>query len=523
MLYYVSLITSYPVGRDIHLENYFIRQVISQGYWNYNIPHAYNAMLSDVMVGTFYSLFCGMSSTSVLKVIYPALFAFVPLGLFLIWKDQTNEEMSFLSAILFISYFGFYFEITQVPRQEIAEIFLISFLLLITKKTNIIKIKKVFLIVIFLVGIAVSHYGTSYILMMLLVGAYLLNVFKIKKMKTANKNFNSESALNLNLVIYTFTIVLSWYLFIGGSINFDALINIFQQISGSLQEFLDPYSVEGLNFIVSQKSFTHNITKVIYLVVNFLISVGFFVSFKKDYLKRNFSLELNFNQDYESFSIFSYTILLVSLAIPYTSTQIGTPRLYHISLIFLAPYFTIGFIFLIRVLSKKLNKIKNDKVVIVIFLSILFWFSTGLIYEVTNDDPTSISLNTSIVHPKFHFKQTEAFSSQWLSLNKKNDSDVFADENGRFILYDFIYGDYKDVKIFTNETYEVDSGSYIFLDYLNVKFDEVVFMKRTPTDFYREYPSLKESPFYLNFIKKSNKVYENSESEIYYVSGGYGG
>jgi len=170
-----------------------------------------------------------------------------------------------------------------------------------------------------------------------------------------------------------------------------------------------------------------------------------------------------------------------------------------------------------------LNKIKNDKVVIVIFLSILFWFSTGLIYEVTNDDPTSISLNTSIVHPKFHFKQTEAFSSQWLSLNKKNDSDVFADENGRFILYDFIYGDYKDVKIFTNETYEVDSGSYIFLDYLNVKFDEVVFMKRTPTDFYREYPSLKESPFYLNFIKKSNKVYENSESEIYYVSGGYGG
>lgn len=522
MLYYVSLITPYPIGRDIHLENYFIRQVISQGYWNLNIPHTYNAMLSDVIIGTFYSLFCDISSAMVLKIIYPALFSFVPLGLFLIWKAQTNEEMSLLSAILFISYFGFYFEITQVPRQEIAEIFLISFLLLlITKKTNnITKMKNALLIVIFLAGIAVSHYGTSYILILFLLGAYFVNaLFK----STANR-LNSHSALNLNLIIYTFTIALFWYIFIGGSTTFDALVNIFQQITSSLQEFLDPSEVEGLNFIVSQKSFTHNITKVLYLAVNFLISVGFFVSFKKDYLKRNFNLQLNFNHDYELFSICSYMVLVVSVTIPYTSTQIGTPRLYHIALIFLAPYFTVGFIFLIRVLSKKLanlnNLIKNEKFVILFFLFILFWFSTGLIYEIANDDPTSVSLNTSIVHPKFHFKQTEAFSSSWLSLNKKSNSFVYADENGRFILYDFIYDDYKNIKIFNNGTYEVDSCSYIFLNYLNVKFDEVVFMKRTPTDFYREYPPLKESPFYINFINKSNKIYDNSESEIYYLSGG---
>jgi len=518
ILYYVSLTTPYLMGRDIHLENYFIRQILLRGWWDYTISHPYNAMLSDVMIFTTYSLFCGMAPVWVLKIIYPFLFSFVPLGLYVVWKDQTNEEISFLSVILFISYFGFYFELTQVARQGIAEIFLVTFLILISKKEiEISKTKMSLMLIICLSAIAVSHYGTSYIFLIFLGGSYLIKTFFERYVNQL------ESNLNKTLLIYSITFILAWYIFVAGATNFDAIIGIFKQILGSLGEFSSPNSVEGLSILMSEKSYTHNITKIIYLVVNLLISVGILISlFKKDLLNK-IGLEQNFNFDYKALALFSYFTLLISIMIPYTSTQIGTPRLYHICLIFLSPYFTIGFLLIIKILNKKILNEKtsmrliNKNYLTLGFLALLFWFSTGLIYEVVNDEPSSVPLNTSINHPKFHFKQTEASSAIWLTLNEKSSSNIFSDEFGRFILYDYILDDYNNLKIFNNETYVANGNSYIFLHSSNVNIDEVVFMKRTPTDFYREYPSLRKSFFYLNFIKRSYKIYDNSESQVYYL------
>lgn len=124
ILYQTSLISNYIWGWDINTEYNVANFVLSSHWWNYTILGSnVDSMLSVVILAPIYSLISNISLIWVFKIIYPFLLSLVPLGLFVVFQKQTNHKIAFFSCFLFISFFSFYFDLPQLARQEIAELF----------------------------------------------------------------------------------------------------------------------------------------------------------------------------------------------------------------------------------------------------------------------------------------------------------------------------------------------------------------------------------------------------------------
>ncbi|MGZ4951462.1 MAG: DUF2206 domain-containing protein, partial [Halobacteriota archaeon] len=89
LLLHNALITNYLWGFDIQIERFVTQTVVSNGFWGASPsldPNVLNlnSMLSITMLAPLLSVATGMSVTWVLKLIFPLLFAMVPLGLYVL-------------------------------------------------------------------------------------------------------------------------------------------------------------------------------------------------------------------------------------------------------------------------------------------------------------------------------------------------------------------------------------------------------------------------------------------------------
>ena len=172
LLWHQSLVSSYLTGWDINIEYYFEKLVQTRGYWDPTVSGQLNSMLSITVLPTAYSLFTGLDAIWVFKVIYPVLFALVPVALYLIFRDVFDEKTAFLGAFFFMAFYVFFTEMISVLRQEIAELFFaLFFLLYLKQKTR--STAATLILIIFGFGVTVSHYGLSYLFLFFLLSAYL--------------------------------------------------------------------------------------------------------------------------------------------------------------------------------------------------------------------------------------------------------------------------------------------------------------------------------------------------------------
>ena len=534
LLYHSSLITMHLWGRDIHVECYLSNLVMWNSCWDSTISMTYNSMLSIVMLAPIFSSICNISLTWVFKIIYPLIFALVPIGLYRVFQKQTDNKIAFLSCFFFMSVNTFYMDALQVARQEIAELFFVLLILLMMDK-NMDKMKRSFLSIVFGISLVVSHYGVSYIYMFSLISVWLLLVLaedtEIQKSKYSfyskfsgygnEKLFSNQffSTIKDKMISSTFVLLfvvftLTWYMHVSSSSTFNAIVHIGDHIATNIFELFNPEEVEALHMIVSPRSTLHNITKYLHLITQFFITVGILAVL----LKRS---GMKFEREYSVFSLIFFAICLISLLVPFTSTQIGTNRAYHIALFFLAPFCVIGCIAFFRVLGRVNRtswtdqRVGSSLKVLSVFFAIFLLFNTGLVYEIAKDSPTSISLNNTIKHPRFHFNDQEAYGARWLANTVEKESDIYTGDFGRFILYDFVH-DKTKVRVFGNETKRISHDSCIFMGLLNVKEDEVVVLKRTAAGFFRDYAKLSNSTFYNKVIIHTNKICDNGDAQIYY-------
>jgi uncharacterized membrane protein len=162
LLFQETLISAFVTGWDILSEWSLANSVLTAGAWNPSLLNHYDGMLSIVAVAPVYSIISGLDLIWVFKIVYPAIFALVPLGLYQIFRRQVDEKIAFLSSFFFMSIVSFFVEMTQLGRQEIAEFFFVLLiLLLVSKEMN--KTIQSALFVVFSLSLVVSHYGLTYI------------------------------------------------------------------------------------------------------------------------------------------------------------------------------------------------------------------------------------------------------------------------------------------------------------------------------------------------------------------------
>ncbi|MGV9141460.1 MAG: DUF2206 domain-containing protein, partial [Promethearchaeota archaeon] len=446
-------------------------------------------------------------------------------GLYYVFRKQTNDKIAFFSCFFFVSLFVFYGEMLQLARQQIAELFLILLVLLLIED-NIRKFYRAILFIVFSFSLIVSHYGTSYLFMFILIASiltkFLSNQQQIQKLAiraqskiSDNFLFSSKNeAIGLNYVTLFVVLALGWYLYVSGSSSFNAIVDIGDHIFCSLQEgILNPEYSEALSKVIEGSAIEsplHRFTKTLHHVTQFFIIVGVL----KLVLPRKCSHQ--FNKDYMIFTSLFLLVNFVILAIPYT--RFGTTRLYHLSLFFLAPFCVIGGVEVVKAINKTAKKILSKNVVKPYkFLSILFavflLFNSGFVYEIAGDEPISISLNNTFDFPLF--TSSEIMGVRWVE-GHVDDPIYYADWYGWVLTTKYAPKHSQWCNIAHNNTDYLPPGEvFIFLRSKNVQEGVWVDKKFTPSIPYKQIYKLNETVFYKETIITSNKIYSSKLSDIY--------
>ncbi len=171
-----SLRGHFVYGFDISGEYQTFIQVLHAGRWHVSHPNdSYGAMLSLTILPSALTKLTGASPLLVLKVIFPLLFAFFPVAVFLLATRALSRRFAYI-AVLFIVVQDYMFQqLPAIARQEIALLFFVC-LVAAMLDHRLRRGSQIGLLVAFGVGLVLSHYGTTYITVGLLGGALVLEL-----------------------------------------------------------------------------------------------------------------------------------------------------------------------------------------------------------------------------------------------------------------------------------------------------------------------------------------------------------
>lgn len=181
-LYFISLslllMTSlrgwYITGHDIQHEYLVYQLTVQHGRWSIaNFRNPYNSCLSITILPTLFYNTLHIGGMYVFKILFQLIFATVPVLIYQLMRLYVSKAKSILAIIYFISFPTYFTDMSFLNRQEIAFLFLALMLLSILNKYIDIK-KRRELFAAFGIGVIVSHYSTTYAVLLILIFAVVL-------------------------------------------------------------------------------------------------------------------------------------------------------------------------------------------------------------------------------------------------------------------------------------------------------------------------------------------------------------
>lgn len=540
-----SLRSNYVIGYDINQELSVFMHTFNNGVWNpQSIESAYNACISITILPTVIANYINIDPQYIYKLIMQITLSFIPLIVFSIAKIQSaKNNIAYISSIYFIAQIQFISQFPALIRQQLAVMFFALLIFVILDKSLKRKTRSL-LMLVFGIGMILSHYSTAYIgialLIITILFAKLYNIVTNRKSKTRNIEkvyvHIIPTAVILSLVIMSFL----WYALIsqntGGLIQkfsksiseisnitkassrSEDVANIFsfnksydsqedieeirniKPVSSSYygQEF-SKYPIEirsttsltvgGISGVTVYKIFNKFIPALMKIIA--VIGILYTIILA---LKRLFPIE-------SGLLIISGTILLISFVVlPTISQEYNIERLYQQFLIFMSVVFFYGIRFILFFMKKRAQYIIASVLVIAYFSS-----STFLINNIAFGF-SEVSLSNSGSHYSRHYlNKNERFSMIWLENNQIINSQIQSDKYGKLRLEAYT----KNMNNITEASYpsQYSKNSYVLATYSNTR-KKLVFA------------TYKNKVLVLNFQEEfltnnKNGVYSNSKSAIY--------
>jgi uncharacterized membrane protein len=473
LLFQVSLSSTYLLsyGGDSPAEFLVFRTTQLAAHWNPTFMVAtdqvfgrYNAMLSITILPTVYSNMLGMDPANVYKIIYPLIFALVPVALYALWQPYIGKKFAFFAAFLFIAESTFYTGLTALNRQMIGELFFVLLLLVILNKKLKSEIKFATFAVLS-IGLIFSHYALAEIFLFLIFIAWAVTVFYFKR-PTLN--------LQLNMILFFSVAMFAWYIYTSGAIVFDSFHSFATSVLGQLGGFFDPASrgtqvLTGLG-LTQSPSFLNTISRGFAYLTELFIVLGIVALLAK---KTHF----RFDKDYIVFGLVAFAFLVALVAVPGLADALNMTRFYHILLMILAPFCIIGMWSAVKLIWRHEKKI----VVCLLIVAVLvpyFLFQTNFVYEVAGSQSWSIPLSGYRMDPVQlygNYGYIDGYSvhgALWVSANVPYKNNLVADNDiySALTAYGLIYRGYV---IGLTPTTIMHSGEYAYLSYLSVNYQQL--------------------------------------------------
>jgi uncharacterized membrane protein len=467
ILCHSSLISNYilPFGSDVPIEFCVFKTTQNNAYWNSTPPSFWdirygriNTMLSVTILPTLYSTLLKIDPTWTLKLIFPIIFAFVPLGLYQIWQIHVGKKYAFISTFLFMAQETFYTELLGLNRQMIAELFFVLLLLVILNK-KMKPVNKMICFIIFSFCLVTSHYSLAEIFLFFI--SFALTVMIILKHPSRN--------ITVSMVIFFFAVMFTWYIYISGAVTFNSFLEYGDYVYRQLSDFFNPASrgevvLTGLGMVES-RSFWNTISRIFAYLTEAFIVVGFVGSITK-------RARVRIEKECFIFGLTAMIFLVMLILLPGLANTLNMTRFYHVLLYFLAPFCGIGAEFIVKLLFKRKREFAVSALSVIVLVP-YFLFQTGFMYEVTGSDSWSIPLsgyrmNALRLYGLYGYTEAHSvYGAQWLSKN--------CDTRFSWIYSDYasagsvlkIYGMFYRMAELSNTT-EIMLNGTVYLSQLNV-------------------------------------------------------
>ncbi|MEM2507352.1 MAG: DUF2206 domain-containing protein [Nitrososphaeria archaeon] len=503
LLYHTSLISKHVWGWDIQLEYYFSKLTLANGWWDPSIYGAINGMPAIVLLAPSYATLCSIDLVWVFKIIYPVLFSFVPMAMYSLFERMISKKASVLACFLFMFTAPFYFTMLQLARQQIAELFLVLMLLAVATE-GLKEIYKSLFLIIFGVSLVMSHYGTAYLFMFILIAYFAIS--RITRSQMFSSRFYGQNMLrDLNrstlrspfIAMYAAS-TLAWYMYVAGSHPFETFVHSVQII---FEEFVNPFQSDAFQLLIrGTVSPLHDVTKILYHITQFLTAIGIldllFMRRKTEKIKGEYSL----------LSIIFFSIWVASAIFPYYGFDFT--RVYHITLIVLSPFCIVGGLALTEfsgvLLRKKLNITSSQALKIIsVFLCVFLLFNSGWVYELTKDNPASIALS-NIDSPVFN--EQEVAGARWLHASK-GEGKIYADDYRWLLLIGFEGYPYTWYSYYKSQSSII---LYVFMGDFNIRSGTVLeTYKVGPCISVRDYVEIS------TVLEGLSKIYDSGNAQIF--------
>lgn len=166
-------------GHDVQSE--YLAFLLTDGHQHWQVSlwdNAYNACLSVTILPSVLAQTTGLSGVVVFKLLLQLVFALVPVLTFLLGRRYLPRRLALASAVLTMALPTFYTDMPYLVRQEIAFFFLALLLLAATAPDA--TRGRLRLVAFFGLGVVLSHYSTTYVLVMgLLFGLLALGIWRL--------------------------------------------------------------------------------------------------------------------------------------------------------------------------------------------------------------------------------------------------------------------------------------------------------------------------------------------------------
>jgi uncharacterized membrane protein len=452
LLFHETLISEWLVGWDIQTEYALAHSVLSTGVWNPNASsELYNAMLSVVAFGPIYSIISSLDLAWVFKLVYPVIFALVPVVLYQAFRRQLSDKVAFLSCFFFVSISTYWTELTGLAREEIGQFFCVLMILLLVSKEMNPRIRSL-LFIVFGLSLVASHYGMAYIFLLFLFVLWLvLTVTRVDGSELMPLDFRTKigirkdkqaiapsptsprrSPVTISVISLLFIASFAWYAYTAQAGILGDVVSIGSNISSSMGEMFNPRYSEGLQAAVTYSappSIVHKVSVTQQYFNQFLILAGVFLTvfLKKQRFKLQFS--------YVILSSAALGLLVASVAVPFFAA-LDWDRMYQIASIILAPFLVIGAIKIVEIAGVVKNKfgfrdsalvnpsrlVKLFTIVLAIYLIVFMLFQTDFLFIVTQtcgSVPSALNIQGGA-----QFNHQEFVGATWL-VNKSDTQPIY--------------------------------------------------------------------------------------------------
>jgi uncharacterized membrane protein len=538
LLFQQTLISSWLTGWDIQSEWNVANAVLTTGVWNPNVYGHYQALLSIVVLAPIYSLISSLSLVWVFKLVYPVIFALVPVGLYQVFRRQLNNKVAFLSCFFFVSLTAFYLDLTSLARQEVAELFFVLLILLLVSNEMNKRIQSA-LFLAFGLSLVVSHPGLTYILVLFLFVMWLVSSARVEGWKLTPRYLRTRvgthkgerniapspklpprSAVTIVFILLLLIASNAWYAYTSQASVVQAVLTIGGRVSGSIADLFNPAFSQALTAATKNvapgttiaTAILHRVNASILYLNQFLILAGVcLVIFLK---KKRFKLQFS----YVVLSITALGFLIVSVAVPYLGAALDATRVYQIVLIFLAPFLAIGFIEIGEIAGVTMSKVKsklgfsNSMLVnpsrltrlLAIYLVLFMLFQTSFIFTLA-EGQQSMALNNQLDVAQFNPR--EIIGATWL-VNNGGGQGIHADVFKTLLFYALAEPSRVDLLDYPNNTSA--SGFYVFFGTHNIEYNQAMSVNNV---------GVNAQYYYTNatyFISNRSLIYSNGGANVYW-------